>query len=608
MRFYETVHADPNPTYRKSLNEIIDELKVNGYISETEEIRLKEGSRTPCFYGLPKIHKTFEKFPPLRPICSGYNSCSTRLSEWVDSFLKPAAMQTSSYIRDTTDFVNKIEEFKNNINKSKDFYIVTMDVSSLYPNIDHEEGVAACREALERRIDKSVPSDVIADLITFILKSNTLSFDDKFYHQIKGTAMGTPMAVNFANLFMSKFETDLLRDYQKEYHKGPVMWIRYIDDIFFVWDHDQDTLKHFLSYCNSYATKNSYNSSIKFTMEYSRSDVVFLDTKVKKHDGALITELYSKPTATHTYLHKLSDHPTHTLRANPLSQFIRIRRICHLLTDYRKHATQFINFYANRGYSVKTLTKIATEVEARDRNTLLHKKVTEKDNDSRVPLVIDWHQKFKGLSQILHRHYNFMIIEHPDLKQVFPEAPIISYRRNPNLHSQLVKTKRQKDTKAGYSVRCTLEKIKKRGRPCKLCCHMGQKDSVTNAKTGKTCRIDGGSCNSKNVIYAAECTKHNLLYIGYTSTTLSQRFNKHRSDARHDPDATELGKHFHESESCNFDHDLKVHILQRLKGDRDKLEHYENLWISRLDSREPYGLNSSLNELGKTFYKLYKHI
>ena len=606
--FYETVSNDPNPIYRKTLDKIIDELKVNGYISETEEIRLKEGTRTPCFYGLPKIHKTFEKFPPLRPICSGYSSCSSRLSEWVDSFLKPSAMQTSSYIRDTTDFVNKLEEFKNNTSKINDSFLVTMDVSSLYPNIDHGEGIAAGREALERRTSKSVPSDVIADLIAFILKSNTLSFDGKFYHQIKGTAMGTPMAVSFANLFMSKFETNLLDDYKKEYQKGPVMWIRYIDDVFFVWDHNQEELMHFLSYCNSYAAKNSYKSTIKFTMEYSKSDVVFLDTKVKKHDGTMITELHCKPTATHTYLHKLSDHPTHTLRSNPLSQFIRIRRICHLLTDYRKHATQFVNFYANRGYSMNTLTKIATEVETRDRNCLLKPRVVEQNKDNRVPLVITWHQKFKGLSKILHRHYNFMVIEHPDLQKVFPEPPIVSYRRNPNLHNHLVRTKPKENAKAGFSVRCTLEKTKKRGRPCKLCTHMGQKNEITNARTGKTCHIDGGSCNSKNVIYAAECTKHKLIYVGYTSTTLSQRFNKHRSDAKNDPDATELGKHFHESDSCSFEKDLKVHILQRLEGDRDKLEHFENLWISRLDCKEPNGLNSGLNELGKTYYKLYKHI
>ena len=197
-----------------------------------------------------------------------------------------------------------------------------MDVFSLYPNIDHGEGVTACREALERRTNRSVPSEVITDLIAFILKSNTLLFEGKLYHQIKGTAMGTPMAVSFANLFMSKFETNLLHDYKKEYRRGLAMWISYIDDVFFVWDHNQEELVQFLSYCNSYGAKNSYKSTIKFTMEYSKSDVVFLDTRVKKHAGELITELYCKPTATHAYLHKLSDHPTHTLHSNPLSQFI----------------------------------------------------------------------------------------------------------------------------------------------------------------------------------------------------------------------------------------------------------------------------------------------
>ena len=152
---------------------------------------------------------------------------------------------------------------------------------------------------------------------------------------------------------------------------------------------------------------------------------------------------------------------------------------------------------------MNTLTKIATEVETRDRNCLLKPRVVEQNKDNRVPLVITWHQKFKGLSKILHRHYNFMVIEHPDLQKVFPEPPIVSYRRNPNLHNHLVRTKPKENAKAGFSVRCTLEKTKKRGRPCKLCTHMGQKNEITNARTGKTCHIDGGSCNSKNVIYAA---------------------------------------------------------------------------------------------------------
>ena len=325
--FYEKMSTDPNLKYRETLDRKITDMLNKGYIDEVEDTRLREGNRTSCFYGLPKVHKSFEKFPPLRPICSGYDSWTAKLSEWVDSFTKLAAIKTASYIKDTIEFVKHVASLNNKIKNKNDIFLVTMDVNSLYPNIDHDEGTAVCFEALEKRSNKTIPSKLISDLILFILKSNTLSFKGQYFHQIKGIAMGTLMAVNFANLFMSKFESKLLEDYAALYGKNPVSWVRFIDDIFFVWKDDLKSLNHFLSFCNSYATIKNYNSNIKFTLEYSSSNVVFLDTRVKIHDGSIITELYSKPTATHTYLHNSSDHPPHTLRSSPLSQFIRIKRI-----------------------------------------------------------------------------------------------------------------------------------------------------------------------------------------------------------------------------------------------------------------------------------------
>ena len=106
-----------------------------------------------------------------------------------------------------------------------------MDVSSLYPNINHQEGINACETALNTHIFQSVPTSILCDLIMTILKCNTLKFGERFFHQIKGTAMGTPMAVNLAN-FRGKFETDLLNDYQNKYNQLPGIWLRYIDDIF----------------------------------------------------------------------------------------------------------------------------------------------------------------------------------------------------------------------------------------------------------------------------------------------------------------------------------------------------------------------------------------
>ena len=98
-------------------------------------------------------------------------------------------------------------------------FLVTIDVSPLYPNIDHEEGIDAFENALNTCTSQSVPTSVLCDLIMTILKCNTLKFGERFFHQIKGTAMGTPMAVNLANLFMGKFEIDLLNDYGNKYNK-----------------------------------------------------------------------------------------------------------------------------------------------------------------------------------------------------------------------------------------------------------------------------------------------------------------------------------------------------------------------------------------------------
>ena len=151
-------------------------MVIDGSLAnEFEASKLQCGSRTPYFYGLPKIHKKFDRFPPLRPICSGFNSCTSKLSEFVDA--------------------------------------------SLYPNIDHQEGIDAFENALTIRTSQSVPTSVLCDLIMTILKCNTLKFGERFFHQIKGTAMGTPMAVNLAELFMGKFETDSLNDYRNKYNK-----------------------------------------------------------------------------------------------------------------------------------------------------------------------------------------------------------------------------------------------------------------------------------------------------------------------------------------------------------------------------------------------------
>ena len=88
-----------------------------------------------------------------------------------------------------------------------------MDVASLYTNIDHEEGADACFEKLEQRKNKTIPSKILKSLIMLVLKCNVFRFGSVYYEQIMGTCMGTPMAPNYANLFMDKFENEMIESY-----------------------------------------------------------------------------------------------------------------------------------------------------------------------------------------------------------------------------------------------------------------------------------------------------------------------------------------------------------------------------------------------------------
>ena len=489
-----------------------------------------------------------------------------------------------------------------------------MDVSSLYPNIDHEEGVKACAYALNKRKTHLISTSFLTGLIMTVLKSNTLKFGERFFHQIKGTAMGTPMAVNFANLFMAKFETEMLADYKKKFKKLPTVWLRYIDDIFFTWDYDETSLKHFINFCNNYSSNQNMKSNITFTADYSTSEVYFLDTKIKFKGERLISELYSKPTASFQYLHRTSYHPPHTFRSIVKSQFIRIRRICSDIDDYWFHADRFSSFFRSRGFKLISINKIINDIAKTPRQTLFKSQNDTNTNlllasrkSSRIPFVTTWHHKLSGFQSILHLHYREMIEQFPNLKCIFPEAPILSFRRNKNLRNQLVHTSltvgtQKTSEQSCYSTPC----LSKRGKDCKLCPFMSNTNVITNKLSHKSCYTSGGKCSTTDTIYAAECTRHSMTYVGHSSQKLNSLFNGHRSDVKVKPKACELSQHFHNKKECSIDMDLKAYILQdNVTGSWEKREYFEDRWITRLNSKAPNGMNSNLKEFAKTFYALF---
>ena len=123
----------------------------DGYIDEkTKQYLIQTNVKPRRFYILPKIHKTGN---PGRPIVSSNSHHTERISQFIDFHINPLVASLDSHIKDTTDFLNKLANLATN-----KAVLVTLDVSSLYTNIPHNEGIDACRRFLDTRTDKHIPT------------------------------------------------------------------------------------------------------------------------------------------------------------------------------------------------------------------------------------------------------------------------------------------------------------------------------------------------------------------------------------------------------------------------------------------------------------------
>ena len=251
------------------------------------------------------------------------------------------------------------------------------------------------------------------------------TFNDDHYLQVGGTAMGTGVAPNYANLFMDRFETKALEGWDNK----PLLWLRFIDDIFMIWTHGLDELHQFISYLNSIHPK------IKFTHEHSLNSIDFLDTTVKiDSDRMLYTTLFEKPTDTHLYLHHTSAHnrPCHT--KGPFGQFLRIRRICTKNDDFISHGLEMIQHYVKRGYPLKSLKRHMLRAARYSQKDLLT--VKNKQEIKTPVMVTKYNPRNPNIRGFIHNNWN--IIEHSnDCVHTFSDKPIVGFRRLPNLRDLL---------------------------------------------------------------------------------------------------------------------------------------------------------------------------
>ena len=165
-----------------------------------------------------------------------------------------------------------------------------------------------------------------SNLIKLLLKNNFFEQGSDIFKQVKGTAIGTKFAPQYAIVYLGEFEDTALEGYGLK----PWVWWRYIDDIFTIWEHGEEEFLKFMEYLNS------LDPNIKFTFKYSRECIEFLDVLVKRDGDALSTDLYCKETDAHQFLHFDSCHPYHTKKGILLAKLFEFDGFVRIMTALKR--------------------------------------------------------------------------------------------------------------------------------------------------------------------------------------------------------------------------------------------------------------------------------
>ncbi|KAG7467708.1 hypothetical protein JOB18_018490, partial [Solea senegalensis] len=355
--YYKPLDSSIQPQTQTKLRTIIQTLYNKKFISSKQRFYLfgPEHPRPRYFYLLPKIHKEPQTWtipfevPPGRPIVSDCNSTTYKITEYIDHFLGPLSTTHPSYIKDTYHFLDIVRSMA----VPHQAHLFTIDISNLYTNINTTLGLQVISSIFKKHPDKDRPDSELLQLLELCLNNNDFLFNNQFYLQVHGTAMGQRFAPSYANIYMSEWEREALAKCPLQ----PTIYLRFLDDIFGIWPHD---ITHFPEFIN---ILNNHHSSIKITHTLDPHTVNFLDTTIffrtiNTTYKTIETKVYFKPTDTHALLHKSSYHPKHTFKGIVKSQIIRFHRICSMSPDFHQATSTLFHSLRKRGYSKRFLRTI----------------------------------------------------------------------------------------------------------------------------------------------------------------------------------------------------------------------------------------------------------
>ena len=340
----------------------------------------KQERRMPQFYCTPKVHKD----PwATRPIVSCVNSRMGDLSKWVDTKLQIVVHLCPCYLKDSRSLLRKLKSLGK---LPATAYVTTADAVSMYTNIDTNHGLQTLEKWFQlhaHELPARYPTQMVLKATRLVMFNNVFQFDDTYWLQLTGTAMGTSLACIYATIYFSYHEETRILPVYAQHHVVPPMRMppleapvpaltvpplllhaRLIDDAIQIWDfaHLTPEIQHNF--------KTHMEQELKFgTLDWKAEplakQVDFLDLTISlEKDGSITTKTYVKPMNLHLYIPPRSAHPIGVLKSLIYGSLHRYKIQNSRFSDFTSVTKALYGHLLNRGYSPAVLDPIFLEAAA----------------------------------------------------------------------------------------------------------------------------------------------------------------------------------------------------------------------------------------------------
>ena len=248
---YKVLHKDPTPQLKNKLITLLKNIKQTGGLSTQKYKQLYPTSAVPPkFYGLLKIHKTGT---PLRPIVSSSGSITYGVAKELSHIIKPLVGQSSHHLKNTQHFIQQLQ----GKNLEAGEIITSYDVKVLFTSVPVQPSIQIVKQRLQQyttlpqRTSMSIAQ--ITSLLEFCLTHTYFLFQGKYYEQVQGAAMGSPIGPLIANIFMEEFEVKALQSFPNPLPSGSGLWMIHLSST------RQNTAR---TYYNTSITRTHTSSSL----------------------------------------------------------------------------------------------------------------------------------------------------------------------------------------------------------------------------------------------------------------------------------------------------------------------------------------------------------